>query len=69
MSAMIFSLTKLALIYLNGLTRTANLLSAVLQVDEHGLSDSLFPVADRSGTEAMLLLDTNRRHVVNDVLC
>jgi hypothetical protein len=37
MSAIIFLPTKLALIYLNGLIRTADLLRAALQVDEHGL--------------------------------
>jgi hypothetical protein len=29
----------------------------------------LSPIGDRSGTEAVLALDMNRRHVVNDVIC
>jgi hypothetical protein len=53
MSAMIFSFTELAVVNLNGLIRTADLLRAVVQVDEHNLSDKVSPISDRSGTEAI----------------
>jgi hypothetical protein len=43
MSTMKFSFPELAL-NLNGLTRTADLLSVVLQIDGHSLSDKLSPV-------------------------
>jgi hypothetical protein len=68
MSAMIFSFPELALINLNGLTRTADLLRVVLQIDGHSLSDKLSPVCDRSGTEAIFVNDTTGRHFLNDVV-
>ena len=55
MSAMIFSFPELALINLDGLMRTADLLRVVLQVDGHSLSDKLSPVGDRSGTVAIFV--------------
>jgi hypothetical protein len=69
MSVMIFSFTELALINLNGLIRTADLLRAVVQVDEHSLLDKVSPISDRSGAEAIFVLDMNRRQAVNDVVC
>jgi len=66
MSAMIFPFPELALIDLDGLIRIADLLRVVLQVDGHSLLDKLSPVGDRSGTVAIFVYDTFRRHVVKD---
>jgi hypothetical protein len=69
MTPMILVLTKLALIYLNDLVRTADLLRAALHVYEHCLCTELSPVRDRSRTEVMLFFDTFRRYAVHDVVC
>ena len=66
MSAMIFPFPELPFINLDGLMRTADLLRVVLQVDGHSLLDKLSPVGDRSGTVAIFVYDTFRRHVVKD---
>ena len=55
MSAMIFPFPELAVINLDGLMRTADLLRVVLQVDGHSLSDKWSPVGDRSGTVAIFV--------------
>ena len=54
MSAMIFPFPELAVINLDSLMRTADLLRVVLQVDGHSLSDKWSPVSDRSGTVGVL---------------
>ena len=66
MSAMIFPFPELALINLDGFMWTADLLRVVLQVDGHCLSDKWSPIGDRSGTVAIFVYDTFRRHVVID---
>jgi hypothetical protein len=68
MSAMIFPFTELALINLNGLIKTADLLRAVVKVNEHSLSNKVPPISYGSGTEAIFMLDKNGRHAVNDVV-
>jgi hypothetical protein len=65
----VFAPTKLALIDLNGLVATADLLRAALQVYEDGLSEELASVRDRSSIEAMLFLDTVGRFAAHDVVC
>jgi len=47
MAPVIFAPTELALIDLNSLVRTADLLGAALHAHEHGLSAELAPVHDR----------------------
>jgi hypothetical protein len=64
----IFPSTKLTLINLDDLVRTADFLSAYLQVDKHGLSTELSPVGDGSKTEPMLLFDTCCRFTPHDVV-
>src|SRR5215471_15839626 len=65
---MILALTKLALIDLDGLVRTADLLRAPLQVYEHGFSTEYAPVRDRSSTEAMFFVDPVDRFAAQDVI-
>jgi hypothetical protein len=68
-SPIIFALTKLALIDLNNLVKTADLLIAALQVYEHGFFAELAPVRYRSSTEMMLFLDMVDRNAAHDVVC
>jgi hypothetical protein len=60
---------SLALVDLDGLIRTADLLRAALRVHQHGLSAELAPIRDRNGTDAMLSLDKAGRCAAHDVLC
>jgi hypothetical protein len=64
----IFALTELALIDLDCLVRTANLLGAAPHVHEHGPPAELAPVRDRSWTEAILLFDEGGRFAAHDVI-
>jgi len=58
--------TELALVDLDGLVRTADLLGAALHVQERGLPAELAPVRDRFRTEAMLFFDKGGRFVAHD---
>lgn len=66
---MIFAPTELAVVYFDGLLRTADLLRAALQVHQHGFSAELAPVCDGSVAEAMLSLGNVGRYAVHDVVC
>jgi hypothetical protein len=59
--------TKFALVNLDDLVKTADLLRAALQVFEYLLSTELASVQDRSWTEAMLFFDTVGRYAAHDV--
>jgi len=68
-ASVIFAPNELALVNLDGLVRTADLLGAALHVHEHGLSAELAPIRDRSRTEAMLFFDKGGRFAAHDVVC
>jgi hypothetical protein len=68
MSAVIFSPTELALVDLNGLVRTADLLRAALQVYQQCLSAEHNPVRDRVITEVKFVLDLVGRFAAQDIV-
>jgi hypothetical protein len=67
-SPMVFTLTELALVDFNGLVRTADLLRAALQVNQHSLSAEHTPVSDRVISELMFMLDVMARFAAQDVI-
>jgi hypothetical protein len=62
-------LAELAFFDLDGLLRTADLLTAVTQIHQHHLSTELAPVCDCSGIEAMLFMYNAGRYAVQEVIC
>ena len=65
----VFARSELALVDLDGLLRTADLLRAAFHEYEHGISAELAPVRDCSRTEAMLGFDKGGRFAAHDVVC
>jgi hypothetical protein len=54
---MVFTPTELALVNLDGLIRTTDLLRAALHKHQHGFPAKRAPVSDGMFTEAMFVLD------------
>jgi hypothetical protein len=65
---MVFSPTEIALVDLNGLVRTTDLLRAAFQVHQHCLSAEHTPVRDRVITEVMFVLDVVGRFTTQNVV-
>ena len=65
----VFALSKLAVVDVDGLVGTADLLRAALHEHEHGLSAELALVRECRRTEAMLIFDKGGRFAAHDVVC
>jgi hypothetical protein len=65
---MVFSLTELALVDLNSLLRTTDLLRAAFKVYQHCLCAEHTPVGDCVITEVMFVLDLVGKFAVQDVV-
>jgi hypothetical protein len=65
---MVFLPTELALVYLNGLIRTTDLLRAAFQVYQHCLSAEHTPVGNRVINEVMFVLDVVGRFTAQDII-
>jgi hypothetical protein len=66
-SLIVFSPTELAVVDLDGLVRTADLLRAAFEVNQHSLTAEHTPVGDRVITKVMFVLDVVGRFAAQDV--
>jgi len=67
-SPLVFSPNEPALIHLNGLVRTTDLLRAALQVNQHSPSEEHTPVRDHVITEVNFVLDVVGRFATQNVV-